>query len=107
HFRVAVFRTSDEIINDGTPRRVQGRLLVRHTKALCIEIEKRTEIKEQACACCATITQITFLINVQVSALAAGELVIYALTDKFHSLTELFTMRNRRLPCSPQSYPQV
>src|SRR5699024_12208234 len=102
-----VVRTTEEIVDGGTPGSVQGRLLLRHTKALCLEIEKRTEIKEQACACCATITQITFLINVQVSALAAGELVIYALTDKFHSLTELSTMRIRRLPCSPQSYPQV
>ncbi|EFG81749.1 hypothetical protein HMPREF0281_01111 [Corynebacterium ammoniagenes DSM 20306] len=38
HFRVRLFRASNEIFNDDTPRGVQGRLLVRHTKALCIEI---------------------------------------------------------------------
>lgn len=45
--------------------------------------------------------------NVQVLALAVGELVIYALTAKFHFLTELSTVGIRCLPCSPQSYPQV
>lgn len=38
NFRIGLFRASKEIFNDDAPRGCQGRLLVRHTKALRIEI---------------------------------------------------------------------